>query len=271
LSWANNDNKPIEVELNNDSFAAVDFTVGGNYLCAKQENNAVYCLGSNSPPVALGRYNFSGRSTWWRGEIAVVDNPQNDEPTHWMNATVAGLAAGAKGLNCVNTNNRIQCIGFHGGQVQTTILRRPNGNDMIFNNPLRDLAVAESVGCFVDHGGCVQCFGSNHEGQRGNGQREDCGQNQCQFDRPTPVDAFCRQNNPLGDGNITNVVVGATHACAATANGEDVWCWGKTNEGQAGIIHQNLTHCTCPVEIAYDVWNQPQNQPSCPQECQHGN
>ncbi len=257
----------ISVDGNTEHFAAVDLMIGDSYLCAKQEDNAVYCLGSNMPAVALGRYNFQGSSTWWRGEINVSQNNNNE---NWIDATVTGLAAGAKGLNCVNTNDRIQCIGFHNGNVQTRVLRSSNGqNEMVFNNPLRDLAVAESVGCFVDHGGCVQCFGSNHEGQRGNGYRDNCGpqgQDDCYFDRPTPISAFCRQNNPLGDGNITNVVVGATHACAATANGEDVWCWGKTDKGQAGSQAAGVSHCLCPVEVQFSTdENAPQQV--CPQSC----
>jgi hypothetical protein len=264
LSWANNANKPIEVQLNNDSFAAVDFTVGGNYLCAKNQQNHFYCLGSNTPGVAMGRQNNSGGVNWWRAKLQTNGN--------WLDQSVDRLFAGAKGLNCTNHNNRIQCLGVNqNNQLMLSQIRNNQGAPIVFNNPLRDLAVGESVGCFVDHGGCVQCFGSNFEGQRGNGSRCDGCNNPPNFDRATPITAFCDGENRLGGGNITNVVVGATHACASTANGADVWCWGKTNEGQAGIINQNLTHCTCPVEIAYDVWNENQNQPSCPQECQNGN
>ena len=125
--------------------------------------------------------------------------------------------------------------------------------------PLRDLDVGESVGCAVARDGSVWCFGSNHEGQRGNGNR-----NEATFGTATSVSAFSPNSNDRLSANVRSVSVGNGHVCVSTPNGVNVWCWGKNNDGQSGAGN-DVSHCTCPNEIRFGG-----QLHQCPQNCALG-
>lgn len=71
--------------------------------------------------------------------------------------------------------------------------------------------------CLVDSSGSVYCWGSNINGQLGDGTT---------YDRNIPVQA-------LGINNAVQVVVGDQHSCALLDSGK-VKCWGSNARGQAG-------------------------------------
>ena len=67
-------------------------------------------------------------------------------------------------------------------------------------------------------GGSVLCWGSNANGELGDGTTT-------RRSTPTPV-------NGLGTG-VTAIVTGSAHTCALTVAGS-VLCWGSNNRGQIG-------------------------------------
>jgi alpha-tubulin suppressor-like RCC1 family protein len=173
---------------------------------------------------------------------------QNGQPVGDLQQIQALHISGSKSLNCYNRNNSIFCRGQNQGQNPSNRVVTGFGGQQNQVFPLRDLSVGEGVGCFVGANGCVRCWGSNQEGQRGNGN-SDQHQN---FHQSTEVSAFCGENPSLGDGLVTNVVVGMSHVCVSTANGVNVWCWGNTAQGQAGVHSQGVNRCTCPSQVRFD-------------------
>ena len=168
--------------------------------------------------------------------------------------------SGGKSLNCYNRGNAIWCRGQNQNQnpVNSPVTGYMGQQNQLF--PLRDLSVGEGVGCLVGADGCVRCWGSNQEGQRGNGNTDHPGN----FHQATEVNAFCGDNPSLGGGLVTNVEVGAMHVCVSTANGVNVWCWGNTSQGQAGFDSPGVNRCTCPNRVRFD-----NVAPSCPGDCRN--
>ncbi len=242
LQWGddNHSERAISVMLNDQNFQPSDLMIGGNYLCATRQNNHLYCLGLNAPQIALGGEQNSS-TTWWQSQIANFSSP----------LTVAGPFAGAKSLNCFNNGALVRCRGQNPNDNPATVTVRSIPQAEF---PLRDLDVGDGVGCAVGGSGCVYCWGSNHEGQRGNGVRHNCqpGQ-QCNapdFDEATPVSAFCGQNPTLAGGAIRSVTVSRSHVCVSKPGGAAVWCWGDTRKGQCGVQGNN-THQLTPRLISF--------------------
>jgi alpha-tubulin suppressor-like RCC1 family protein len=258
LSWGdtNHNDRAADMTLNGNAFAAADLSMGGSYLCARQQGNGntpVYCLGSNAPEVAFHEDGDSADSLW-HGTYRHLD--QGGQLEADASNVSAKNISGGKSLNCFDDGN-VHCRGDGPNENDTMNMMVRQIPNAFF--PLRDLAVGDGVGCLVGANGCVRCWGSNHEAQRGNGNR-----NQFNFDVSTPVTEFCGQNPDLGGGLVTNVAVGTTHVCVSTANGVNVWCWGNSEQGQAGFQAQNIMRCMCPIEVNFNG-----NASNCPQDCRN--
>jgi len=84
--------------------------------------------------------------------------------------------------------------------------------------------------CLLDNNGQAACWGSNEDGQLGDGTFET---------RATP-------DHVLGDFTFTMVTAGASHTCALTVANE-VSCWGANQAGQLG--DGQTTARTAPVRL----------------------
>lgn len=88
--------------------------------------------------------------------------------------------------------------------------------------------------CLLDNNGQASCWGSNEDGQLGDGTYET---------RATP-------DHVLGDFTFTMVTAGASHTCALTVANE-VLCWGANQSGQLG--DGQTTARTAPVRLLSTV------------------
>ncbi|MEV7621517.1 hypothetical protein [Actinoplanes sp. NPDC089786] len=89
---------------------------------------------------------------------------------------------------------------------------------------LADVAAGGDTTCALDDAGAAWCWGSNSDGQVGDGTA-----GATPVATPTSVDTA-----PLGsDDELGQIEVGARHTCAVTYD-ERVWCWGADGHGQLG-------------------------------------
>jgi alpha-tubulin suppressor-like RCC1 family protein len=179
---------------------------GHNHTCALRRSGEVSCWGSN----------ISGEL----GDPA----PGNDRPLPVAAVGVTDAAQVVAGFShsCARlTSGRVLCWGrnFEGQLGDGT-----TGNFMRFlPTPVRGLDDAAEITtghfhtCARRGGGTVVCWGSNNNGQVGDGSRT-----------PQPAPVVVRS---LADG--AGLAAGSNHSCARLTGGPVV-CWGSNGLGQLG-------------------------------------
>jgi len=96
---------------------------------------------------------------------------------------------------------------------------------------LESIAAGDAHTCALTTGGGVKCWGSNAQGQLGDGTTTN---------RPTAVDV-----TGLSTG-VTAITAGGNHTCAVFADGR-VKCWGENQYGQLG--DGTTTQRSTPVDV----------------------
>ncbi len=198
---------------------AVQVAVGGYHSCAITVNGGVKCWGFNG-----------------NGQLG-----EGTTQTHWLPADVVGLADGVTALalgenhTCaLITGGRMKCWGQNSyGQLgDGTITDRQTPVDVVgLGSGVRAIAAGSYHTCAVTEAGGVKCWGTNENGQVGDGSVQR---------RSIPVDVVGLA------GGIQALSAGIGHTCALTIGG-GVKCWGANGTGQLGD-GTNITRLT-PVEV----------------------
>ena len=198
-----NATKPVDV-LGVSSNGA-EIAAGQFHSCAVTTGGAVECWGQNLFGQ-LGTGNTTGSST----------------PVVVIGSGAAQVAAGDSHTCALMTSGAVKCWGRNNvGQLGT-------GNNTIRFSPtdvpsLSSGVVAISAGgsetCVVTSAGAVECWGSNNDGQLGDGTK---------VNRNAPVSV-----NGLSAG-VAAISVGGSHACAVMTAGGAAECWGLNSGGQLG-------------------------------------
>jgi alpha-tubulin suppressor-like RCC1 family protein len=95
-----------------------------------------------------------------------------------------------------------------------------------------ELSAGSFHACVRTGAGAALCWGSNSNGQVGNGQWSRDG-----VDRPAPV---------VGLDNVLNVAAGALSTCALRGD-QTVWCWGANGYGELGDGTTQSHYAAAPV------------------------
>src|SRR6266516_4330097 len=202
------------------SFSAL--SVGGFFsdsgqACALAQNGGAYCWGWNGE----GAVGSGSTNTIEPAPVAVA------VPTREAGFSVVSAGGGLVKFTCgVGTSGRVYCWGTNfGGQL---------GNGSVGGQSLTPVLIASqdtlfttvSAGgwhaCAVAATGTVYCWGSNSNGQLGDGTTTDS---------PTPVAVAA----PAGV-SFSSVSAGGVHTCAV-ANAptpNTAYCWGANSSGQLG-------------------------------------
>jgi alpha-tubulin suppressor-like RCC1 family protein len=186
---------------------AVAVSAGGSHSCAVKSTGLVQCWGAN----LVGQLG-DGNTV---GEVAATP------------VTVSGLSdavavSAGRAHTCAVTNDgRVQCWGenFDGklgdgntvGEVAATPVTVSGLSDVVA------VSAGRAHTCAVTNDGRVQCWGSNVDGQLGDGGVTNA---------LTPVTVS-------GLSNAVAVSAGGSHSCALYQDGA-ISCWGSNVDGQAG-------------------------------------
>ena len=213
------------------SFRAL--TVGDDHSCALLLNGTVKCWGENN----LGQ--LGQGDTVNRGDGPNEMGANLPTVNLGTGRTATALSAGTNHTCALLDNGTVKCWGWNiRGQLGQgdAFSRGDNANEMGDNLPAVNLgtgrtAVAISAGltksCAVLDNGTAKCWGSNTDGQLGQGDLLDRGDSPNEMGDNLPA-------IPLGTGRtVRSISAGGNFACAILDNG-DTKCWGDNGSGQLG-------------------------------------
>jgi len=206
-------------------------------VCGTKLNNTVWCWGRND----------SGQ--FGTGTVAANANAvASTQVTNFFDvATAVGVRDVAQGLNhgCARwSNNTIKCWGGNDVYSQlgdyTRMTRQSQAAPWRFGGVIapnnfapsfKTLASGGDHSCNVTSAGLIRCWGSNTDGQLGNGTTTDS---------LTPVTI-------IGHVNWVGVAAGGKHTCGVKSDGS-LWCWGRNDWGQLGT--GNYVSSSSPVQVS---------------------
>jgi len=181
-------------------------TTGNGHSCAVTADGGVKCWGDNS-----------------HGQLG--DGTTSTRPTP---VDVVGLAQGAVAVEAgwdsscaLLDSGEVKCWGDNSqGQLGdgTTTDRLTPVSVIGLTESARSLAMGWYHSCVVTVGGVVKCWGSNGDGQLGDGSR---------------TGSYAPVSVVGLSGGVSRVTAGGNHTCALTSS-EIVLCWGNNWAGQIG-------------------------------------
>lgn len=218
--WGNNFSSQLGDGSNIDRFAPVDvvglsngvveLAAGYYHTCARMLGGTVRCWGNHSlGQLGLGMEN--------RGEDTPV-------PVPGLGSSVTAITSGENHVCAIVSGGMLQCWGGNGaGQIGNGEVAWPSQRRVPVDVAgLSSGAVALATGawhtCALMATGAVKCWGSNGNGQLGDG-------------------TTLRRISPVAvsglPGTVQMVAAGENHTCALLVGGT-VYCWGSNHYNQLG-------------------------------------
>ena len=196
---------PLGVGIPLAGVSVSTLSAGQVHSCALVEGTA-YCWGGNwGGRLGIGRFTYQ----------------PTPAPISEMSGTVVSRAG--YGHTCATENGTLHCWGDNAiGQVgdgSSSNRSVPVNVPLLPAGGIVNFATGMTHSCAVAADGAVYCWGSNLEGQLGDGSW---------VSKPTPVQV---QGFPAGT-QASSVTTGGWHACAVTSAG--AYCWGEGSVGQLG-------------------------------------
>ena len=231
------DEQPWEAEDVRLGGTARDLAAGWNHACALLAEGQVRCWGDGAHgALGLGHTRDIGDDEL-PSSAGFVD----------LGEPVSRLSAGALHSCALLKRGAVRCWGSgptgqlgHGGTHP--VIRASDARDV-------DLGASTTIALQVSSGGhhtcallstgAVTCWGSNAEGQLGQGHR-----GPLMAPPATPVD--------LGDATAWTLAAGAHHTCALLSTG-GARCWGANASGQLGYGHTRNLGDDEPLSHAGDL------------------
>jgi alpha-tubulin suppressor-like RCC1 family protein len=202
---------------------ATQIAAGEKHACAIVAGGEVRCWGDNRG-----------------GQLGDGTRTSRPRPTRAIGVRGAGgLALGDRHSCARLTDGRVRCWGANAhGQLgreasqddATALGDTTRAYEVRGLEDVVQIAAGEDHTCGVRADGDVWCWGSNAEGQLGDGTL---------VDRVRPV-------RVAGIQNARQVVAGEEHSCALTREGA-AWCWGANARGQLG--DGTRTNRSTPVRV----------------------
>lgn len=210
---------PVDVEL---SGLAVEIAVGDDFACARLEQGAVQCWGSNE-------WGQLGRGHTQR--IGDDESPASAGTVALVGPALS-IAAGAHHACALLDDGEIQCWG-RGTEGQLGYGNTDHiGDDELpslwgtvpLDAEVVEITAGEAHTCARLQSGGVRCWGANDAGQLGLGHTERIGDDEL-------LDSVAAVR--LG-GPAVSVEAGARHTCAILEGGS-LRCWGEGLDGRLGL------------------------------------
>ena len=178
---------------------------GGGITCALISGGTVQCWG----------WNFYGQ-----GGDGTTTSRSSPTSVTGLSGVVTALTAGFRHTCALISGGTAQCWGYNGaGQLGDGTITQRNTATLVtgLSGAVISLSGGGNHTCALISGGTVQCFGSNSNGQLGDGTTTDRA-------APTSVP---------GLAGVIALSTGSSHTCALISGGT-LKCWGYNGYGQIG-------------------------------------
>jgi alpha-tubulin suppressor-like RCC1 family protein len=217
----------MQVEVSNLSSGVVAIAAGDDHTCAITIGGGVKCWGRNI-------FGELGNGS--------TDNTSIPVEVSGLSSGIAAIAAGSAHTCALTTGGGVKCWGYnYYGQLGdgTTVYTKTTPVQVSgLSSGVTAIAAGSAHTCALTTGGGVKCWGTNDNGQLGDGTTDN---------QNTPVDV-----SGLSSG-VAALTAGSdrytlyhTHTCAVTTSG-GVKCWGYNNNGQLGDGTTDDNHT--PVDV----------------------
>jgi alpha-tubulin suppressor-like RCC1 family protein len=210
---------PVPVDVVGLSGGIVAITAGGLHTCALAAAGEVLCWGDNEFGQ-LGDGSGTGSAT--------------PVPVSGLSSGVVAIAAGGDHTCALTTTGGVLCWGAnHYGQLGDGSLMDSAMPVSVsgLSSGVAAIAAGGADTCALTTAGAALCWGTNDDGQLGDGSG---------IDSATPVAV-----SGLSDG-VVALSIGVLHTCALTAVG-GVKCWGENGQGQLG--DGSVVSSLVPVDV----------------------
>jgi alpha-tubulin suppressor-like RCC1 family protein len=201
-------------------------TLTGNVVAVSTGGGRGSGMSCNCTPEAATCAVTTAGAAWCWGDNAFGELGNGTTTGSTVPAPVSGLTSGATAISvgpnyntCAVVSGNVWCWGFSGAGILG------NGSSSDTDTPVElagfsasvvSVAVGAQSACAILSSGAVECWGSNADGELGNGSTTSSL-------APVQVTGIT--------GGATAVAVGTNYACAVVAGG--VRCWGNNGLGQS--------------------------------------
>ena len=213
-------NSSVAVDVSGLGSGVQAISAGTDHTCALTVSGAVKCWGSNG-------YGQLGDGTRTNSSVAV--------DVSGLGSGVQAISAGNRDTCAVTDSGAVKCWGWNRFGQLGDGTRTDSSVPVDVSGLGSGVAVIRTGGkhtCALTVSGGVKCWGTNREGQLGDGTT---------MDSSVPVDV-----KGLGSG-VKGIRTGGQHTCALTDSG-GVKCWGYNSDGQLG--DDTNTDSSVPVDVS---------------------
>ena len=203
--------------------------------CVVASDNRAYCWGSN-------KNGQLGNGSTADSRVPVAVNTSGV----LVGKTIKEVTTGGFHTCALDTSSKMYCWGLNssgrlGGGLTSILSNVPvavNMSGALAGKTIKQMSVEFSTSCVVASDNRAYCWGSNKNGQLGNGSTAD-----------SRVPVAVNMSGALVGKTIKQILAGGDHGCVV-ASDDKMYCWGLNNNGELG--NNSSVNSSVPVAVNAD-------------------